>query len=75
MTPQPTCMQQQDQAVSDVLCIAVLTSRAILSPIVPARSAAQQKQALVKLRACPACAYKLNYKREKAYEKAGGRQS
>lgn len=27
-------------------------------------------QALVKLRVCPACAYKLNYKKERAFEKA-----
>mmetsp|Transcript_37040 Transcript_37040/g.82340 ORF Transcript_37040/g.82340 Transcript_37040/m.82340 type:complete len:310 (+) Transcript_37040:95-1024(+) len=34
--------------------------------------AGQKKQALVKLRVCPACAYKLNYKKEKQFRKAGG---
>ncbi|KAG1667048.1 hypothetical protein FOA52_000409 [Chlamydomonas sp. UWO 241] len=32
--------------------------------------AGENKQALVKLRVCPSCAYKLNYKRERAYAKA-----
>ncbi|GAX81921.1 hypothetical protein CEUSTIGMA_g9349.t1 [Chlamydomonas eustigma] len=32
--------------------------------------AGQQKQALVKLRVCPSCAFKLNYKREREFQKA-----
>ncbi|KAG2490848.1 hypothetical protein HYH03_010766 [Edaphochlamys debaryana] len=34
------------------------------------QEAGEHKQALVKLRVCPACAFKLNYKKEKALQKA-----
>lgn len=36
--------------------------------------AGERKQALVKLRVCPDCAFKLNYKREKAYRKAAAKR-
>lgn len=36
--------------------------------------AGEDKQALVKLRVCPECAYKLNYKKEKQYMKAHKRK-
>ena len=32
--------------------------------------AGQRKQALVKLRVCPQCAFKLNYRKEKQFQKA-----
>lgn len=34
--------------------------------------AGERKQALVKLRVCPSCAYRLNYRKEKQYRRAGG---
>jgi hypothetical protein len=38
------------------------------------REAGQTKQALVKVRVCPDCAYKLNYGREKQYKKVEGKE-
>jgi hypothetical protein len=38
------------------------------------REAGKSKQALVKLRVCPGCAFKLNYRKEKQYRKAEQQQ-
>jgi hypothetical protein len=38
--------------------------------MLPMQEAGERKQALVKLRVCPSCAFKLNYRKEKQLQKA-----